>query len=83
MDKAAKTAGELRELLTAEMTTRIGPTMLRRGVLPAILRQHRDSSDQPNWTADPAVWGELFTVRFGSVWAEVLDRLQGRYDLLD
>jgi hypothetical protein len=83
VDKAAKTAGELSELLTAEITRRVGPTTLRRGVSPAILRRHRDSPDQPNWTADPAVWGELFTVRFGSVWEEVLDRLQVRYDLRD
>ena len=83
MDKAAKTAGELGELLTAEMTRRVGPTTLRRGVSPAILRQQRDSPDQPNWTADPAVWGELFTARFGSVWEEALDGLRGRYDLRD
>lgn len=32
VDKAAKTAGELTELLAAEMTSRVGPTTLRRGV---------------------------------------------------
>ena len=80
VDKSAKAAGELSELLTVEMTRRVGP-WLRRGVSPVILRQHRDGPDQPNWTADPVVWGELFTVRFGTVWQEVLDALQGRYDL--
>ena len=69
------------ELLIAEMTGLVGPTTLRRGVSPAILPLRRDTPDHPNWTADPAVWGELFPVRFGSVWEEVLERLQGRYDL--
>jgi hypothetical protein len=83
MDKAAKTAGELSELLTAEMTRRVGPTALRRGVSPVILGRHRDSPDQPNWTADPGRLGRTVTVRFGSAWAEVLDGLQPRYDLRD
>ena len=79
--KAAKASEELSEPLIAEMKGRVGPTTLRHGVSPAILPLRRDTPDHPNWTADPAVWGEFFPVRFGSVWEEVLERLQGRYDL--